>query len=193
MRKIKMLNRISIDGYFASPNEENFGMDWFVHDPEVDRAAHEMGGSMNTLMLGGATFRGFERYWLPVLHNSHAPSHDREIAAELAGMTKIVFSRTLAASEWANTRFYDQSPSEVARQLKHSADTDILVLGSGSIVRQLARDKLIDEFIFIVTPVVAGAGKTLFPDRAQIGLTLIESRAFESGNLLTSYALDLER
>ncbi|MDF2652627.1 MAG: dihydrofolate reductase, partial [Paenibacillus sp.] len=40
MSKIKMLNRISIDGYFASPNEASFGMDWFIHDPEVDKAAH---------------------------------------------------------------------------------------------------------------------------------------------------------
>ncbi|WJH34661.1 hypothetical protein N6H14_00025 [Paenibacillus sp. CC-CFT747] len=58
MRKLKMLNRISIDGYFASPNEANFGMDWFLHDPQVDQAAHEIGGSLGTLILGGRRIVG---------------------------------------------------------------------------------------------------------------------------------------
>lgn len=44
MRKVIMLNRISIDGYFASLNEANFGMDWFIHDPEIDKVAHDMAG-----------------------------------------------------------------------------------------------------------------------------------------------------
>jgi len=98
MRKIKMLNRISIDGYFASPNEASFGMDWFVHDPEVDQAAHSIGGRMSTLILGGTTYRGFERSWVPILHDPQAPGHLKEIAEELTDMTKIVFSTTIKSS-----------------------------------------------------------------------------------------------
>ena len=83
MRKIKMLNRVSIDGYFASNNEENFGMDWFIHDPEVDEASHVITGKMETLLLGGTTYRGFERSWVPFLQDPHAPQELKKVAAEL--------------------------------------------------------------------------------------------------------------
>jgi len=104
-------------------------------------------------------------------------------------VTKIVFSKTLKESNWANTRFYDQSVTEVARQLKQQASSDILVLGSGSIMQQLAKEGLIDEYIFIVTPVVAGEGKPLFPVMKQFDLSLVQAQTFESGNLVTHYAL----
>ncbi|MCR8630951.1 dihydrofolate reductase family protein [Paenibacillus radicis (ex Xue et al. 2023)] len=143
MNKIKMLNRISIDGYFASLNEATFGMDWFIHDPEVDKAAHAIGGKMNILILGSTTFRGFESYWVPVLHNPDAPSHLKEIAQELTDMTKIVFSKTINETEWDNTQIYNDNLIEVVRQLKRDASCDILVLGSGSIVQQLAEEGLI--------------------------------------------------
>jgi dihydrofolate reductase len=193
MSKIKMLNRISIDGYFASPNEINFGMDWFIHDPEVDKAAHVMGGKMDTLILGSKTYLGFERYWIPVLHDPHAPKHLKEIAEELTDMTKVVFSTTMKASEWNNTQFFVANVIEVVRQLKQGSDSDILVLGSGSIVQQLASEGLIDEYLFIVTPVVAGEGKPLFEHVKQFDLTLAEVKAFESGNVLLHYAVSQKR
>ncbi|MFC5471828.1 dihydrofolate reductase family protein [Cohnella suwonensis] len=190
MNKIKMLNRISIDGYFASRNEATFGMDWFIHDPEVDQAAHAMGGKMNTLILGGTTFRGFERYWMSVLHDADAPHHLKEIAKELNDMTKIVFSRTIKQSEWENTHFYSGNLIEDVQRVKRDSDSDILLLGSGSIVQQLAEKDLIDEYIFIVSPVVAGEGKPLFQHVKQFALAPVEARTFESGNVVLHYAMN---
>ncbi|TXK80692.1 dihydrofolate reductase family protein [Paenibacillus sp. N3.4] len=187
MNKIKMLNRISIDGYFASLNEASSGMEWFIHDPEVDKAAHAIGGKMNTLILGGTTYRLFERSWVPMLHNPDAPSHLREIAQELTDMTKIVFSKTINGTEWDNTQIYNDKLIEVVQQLKRDASSDILVLGSGSIVQQLAKEGLIDEYIFIVSPVVAGKGKPLFEHVRQFALTPVEARTFESGNIVLHY------
>jgi dihydrofolate reductase len=189
MNKIKMLNRISIDGYFASLNEVNSGMDWFIHDSEVDKVAHEIGGKMNSLILGGITYRLFERSWVPLLKNSDAPAHLKGIAEELTGMNKIVFSKTLYGSEWENTRIYNDNLIDIVRHLKQDADSDILVLGSGSIVQQLANERLIDEYIFIVTPVVAGEGNPLFPSVKQQDLTLVDSRTFETGNVVLHYML----
>ncbi len=187
MNKIKMLNRISIDGYFASLNESSSGMDWFIHDPEVDQAVHAIGGKMNALILGGTTFRLFERSWLPLLNNPEAPGQLREVAEELTEMNKIVFSKTVKGSEWHNTRIYEDNLIEVARRLKQETDSDILVLGSGSIVQQLADEKLIDEYIFIVTPVLACDGKRLFSRADPIDLKLAESRSFASGNVVLHY------
>jgi dihydrofolate reductase len=190
MNKIKMLNRISIDGYFASSNEASFGMDWFIHDPEVDKAAHAIGGKMDTLILGGTTYRGFEQYWVPVLHNPNAPHHLKEIAEELTSMTKIVFSKTIKESNWENTQIYNDHLIEVVQQLKQESNSDILLLGSGSIVQQLAEEGLIDEYIFIVSPVVAGKGKPLFQHVKQFALTPVEAKTFESGNIVLHYVMN---
>lgn len=189
MRKIKMLNRVSLDGYFASLNEATFGMDWFVHDPEVDQAVHASGGRMDTLILGAITYLGFERSWVPLLSDPNAPAPLRTVAEEITQMTKIVFSTKLKESSWANTKLYDGHLVEVVRQLKGETGSDILVMGSGTIVQQLANEGLIDEFIFIVTPVVAGLGKPLFQDVKQLGLNLVETRAFKSGNVVLHYEL----
>lgn len=90
MRKIKMLNRISVDGYFASANDASFGMDWFIHDPEVDTSTHAIGGKMDTLILGRKTYRLFEQYWVPVLKDTNSPQNLRETAEELTAMTKAL-------------------------------------------------------------------------------------------------------
>nr|WP_244527529.1 dihydrofolate reductase family protein [Lihuaxuella thermophila] len=70
------------------------------------------------------------------------------------------------------------------RQLKNGEGADILIFGSGTIVQQLANEGLIDEYLFILTPVVAGEGKPLFKDVKQFPLTLLGAKAFKSGNVL---------
>lgn len=82
-------------------------MDWFIHDPEVDKAAHIIGGKMDKLLLGGTTYRGFERYWVPFLNDPNAPQQLKKVAEELTDMTKVVFSRTIKETNWANTQIYD--------------------------------------------------------------------------------------
>ncbi len=190
MRKIKMLNRVSIDGYFASLNNANFGMDWFVHDPEVDKAVHASGGRMDTLLLGGITYRGFERSWVPFLNDPNAPAQLKAVAEELTQMKKIVFSENLKEANWENTKIMNGDLENNVRRLKEEeAGTDILIMGSGSIVQQLAKAGLIDEYLFIMTPVVAGEGKPLFRHVHQFGLSLVEARAFPSGNVVLHYEL----
>ncbi len=189
MGKLKMLNRISIDGYFASLNEASFGMDWFIHDLEVDKTAHDIGGKMNTLILGGSTYRLFERYWVPVLKDPNAPKHLKDVAQELTDMTKVVFSRRIKESYWENTQIFDDNPIEIVRQMKQRSDSDILLLGSGSIVQQFAKESLIDEYIFIITPIVAGEGKPLFQFVKQFELNLRGAQTFESGNVVLHYLL----
>ncbi|CAG7654884.1 dihydrofolate reductase family protein [Paenibacillus allorhizosphaerae] len=189
MRKITMLNRVSIDGYFASLNDAAFGMDWFVPDPEVDKAVRSGDGQMDTLILGGITYRGFESHWAPMLSNPQAPKEMKAIAEELTHMTKVVFSRKRKQSSWANTKLFDDKPSEVVRRLKAEEGAGILIMGSGSIVQQLASDALIDEYVLIVTPVVAGRGKSLFKEVDRFGLTLKETTAFKSGNVILRYEL----
>jgi dihydrofolate reductase len=183
MRKIIMLNRVSIDGFFAGPHGE---IDWFLHDPEVDKAAHEM-MRPDTLLLGRVTYQMFDSYWPQVAKDPNASQGDRQTASELAQMTKVVFSKTLSEVTWENTRLIKGDVTQAVKKLKQGSGPDITVFGSGSIVQQLANEGLMDGYLVIVTPVVLGAGKPLFKDVKNMNLTLVEARNFKSGNVLLHY------
>jgi len=183
MRKIIMLNRISIDGFFAGPNEE---IDWFIPDPEVDKAAHEM-MRPDTLFLGRKTYQMFESYWPLVAADPNASEGARILANELDQMTKVVFSNTLEKVTWVNTQLVKGDFTHEVRQLKQGNGADITLFGSGTIVQQLANAGLMDEYLIIVTPRVLGTGKPLFKDVKKTNLKLLETRIFKSGNVLLHY------
>jgi dihydrofolate reductase len=194
MRKIVMLNRISGDGFFASLKKKSWGMDWFVQDPDVDKAAHKLEGGdsqPDTLLLGGTTYRGFEKSWTPWLTDPKAPKAMKAIAEELTKMTKVVFSTTLRKGDitWDNTELHAGNLLSVVEALKQGSGAGIMIMGSGTIVQQLATKGLIDEYVFILTPVIAGEGKPLFKDVKQFGLTLLSTQSFDSGNVLLHYGL----
>jgi dihydrofolate reductase len=186
MRKIEMLNRVSLDGFFAGPKGE---IDWFIHDPEVEKAAHEM-MNPDTLLLGRVTYQMFESYWPSVGKDPNAPQDARRTANELNQMTKVVFSRTLKEVTWENTKLAKEDLAEEVKKLKQGEGPDITIFGSGTIVQQLARKGLIDEYLLTVTPVVLGAGKPLFKDLNRFSLKLLETRNFTSGNVMLHYEVD---
>lgn len=186
MRKVIVLNRISIDGYFASNDEATWGMDWFVQDPEVDMATHERIHA-DTLILGEITFKGFEMMWVPILKDPNAPQLMKALAQELTNMKKVVFSKNIKESEWENTEFHTDKLEETVAALKEEDGADIMILGSGTIVQQLAAASLIDEYLFIETPVIAGEGKPLFKSVPQRKLQLKEAKSFASGNVILHY------
>ena len=184
MRKIIMLNRVSLDGFFAGANGE---IDWFVPDPEVEKAAHEM-MQPDTLLLGRVTYQLFESYWPHVAMDPNAPKEALVLANELAQMTKVVFSKTtLKEVTWENSKLVNGDLTEEVKALKLGEGADITIFGSGTVVQQLANEGLIDEYLITLTPVVLGTGKPLFRDVKNINLELLETRNFGTGNVLLHY------
>jgi dihydrofolate reductase len=191
MRKLVMINWISVDGFFAGPHGE---IDWMIRAPEVDRALREPPpgesapqSSSGTMLLGNVTYTLFENSWPPLLRDPNAPQTLRDMAAEVTRMTKLVFSHARPDVSWENSQLFHGHLIEEVRKLKQAEGTDILIFGSGSIVQQLARENLIDEYLMIVTPVVLGNGKLLFKDVGKLNLHLVQARQFDSGNLLLRY------
>lgn len=183
MRKIIMLNRISLDGFFAGPNGE---IDWFIHDFEVDKFVHE-GGVADTLLMGRLTYQMFEKFWPSVLKDPYASKDMLNTAQELNDMTKIVFSKSLDELTWENSELIKENPLKKVKELKAGKGTAIMIFGSGTIVQELANEGLIDEYIFIVTPVVLGEGKLLFKNVKHFDLKLLKTRGFKSGNVVLHY------
>src|SRR5207253_6167832 len=101
---------------------------------------------------------------------------------------KIVFSRTLKDVMWKNSRLINKfEPREVER-IKQEPGADILIFGSGTIVSQLAQNNMIDEYQFIVGPVLLGDGRQLVSGISKtVGLKLAEAKPYKSGNVKLRY------
>jgi len=187
-----MFNWISIDGFFAGPNGE---IDWILRDPEVDKALRESGtdsaGSpsigSDTMLLGNVTYTMFENSWPTIARNPDAPEEMQKMAAEVSQMTKVVFSQSRTEVTWENSKLFRGNLVEEVQKLKQGAGSSILVFGSGTIVQQLTDAGLINEYFIAVTPVLIGKGKTLFRDVEKRNLRLVESKHFDSGNVLLRY------
>ncbi len=103
-------------------------------------------------------------------------------------MTKVVFSKSMNAVSWMNTRLVNENVAREVRELRAGTGPDITIFGSGTIIQLLARQRLIDEYLIVVSPVILGKGKPLFKDFESTGLRLIEAKNFNSGNVLLHYA-----
>ncbi len=174
MTKISVFNHVTIDGLFAGPNGE---IDWFqaVHDDEWNRYAQEHADlSQDTLMFGYETYNLMKSWW-----PTHAARQsDPHMAEVMNNSPKIVFSRRLKSAEdepnWKNTRVLHQIDRDEIQTLKKKEN--ITILGSGSIVQQLANLGLIDEYSLVLVPIILGKGKPLFKGAARTNLDLSNKR-----------------
>ena len=190
MRRIVMINLISVDGFFAGPNGE---LDWMVRDPEVDKALHaprpghlESAGS-DTMLLGNVTYTLFENSWPQIARDPNAPEELQKLADEVIGMNKIVFSRTRKEVTWENSKLFHGNLLEEVERLKQGEGTDVIIFGSGTIVQKLTNAGLIDDYFLVLTPVVLGKGKPLFRGVQKQNLRLLNVQHFDSGNVLLHY------
>lgn len=180
MGKLGVFNLVTVDGYIAGPGGD---LSWHVVDPDFQKFAEEGSNSGSTLLFGRVTYELMASYW----PTAEAQTDDPVVAKGMNSAPKVVFSRTLKKADWANTRLVkDDIPGEV-RKLKQSG-RDLTILGSASVVAQLAQAGLIDEYQILFVPVVLGAGKTMFEGiKAKMNLKLTKSQAFGNGSMLLNY------
>ena len=186
MPKLHMFNNISLDGYFTDANND---MSW-AHaggdDPEFAQFTAGNAKGSGALVFGRVTYEMMASFWPTPQAKQMMP----EVAERMNASPKYVFSRTLKTAEWANTSVLQGDPAGGIAKLKKAGDRDMTVLGSGSIVAQLAQAKLLDGYSFVVCPVVLGAGRTLFEGvTARPALKLEQSQSFKNGKTFLSYSV----
>jgi dihydrofolate reductase len=184
MRKIVMFNLVTADGYFAGAYGS---LDWFVADEEFDRVAAELIQRFDTILFGRVTYELFKSYWPNALTDPATSPEDRVIAQKIHDMTKIVFSTSAIDTDWNKTRLLSSVTVEEIERLKADDGGDIVIYGSSIIVQQLTDLGLVDEYQFLVNPLILGAGKPLFKGAGQLKLKLIDTRVFDSGNVFLHY------
>jgi dihydrofolate reductase len=162
MGKVVVTEFISLDGVFEDPGGgedfEHGGWTFkFDRGEDGDKFKFDELMAADAQLLGRVTYEGFAAAWPSM-------SDDVGFADKMNAMPKYVVSRTLEQADWNNsTVIRDDVPGEVAR-LKDEVDGDIVVAGSGQLVRTLMEHGLIDEYRLMVFPVVLGKGKRLFGD-----------------------------
>lgn len=140
-------------------------------------------------VFGRKTYQLMVPYWPEVLKNQSETKAEIEFARAFDSINKIVFSRSLDSVEDRNTRIVRANLRDEILKLKQEQGKNILV-GGVDIPSQLMQLGLVDEFIFVVGPTVAGEGRRLLegvslPEKLQ--LKLVESKFFESGCVALRY------
>src|SRR5262245_34451729 len=181
MRKLSVFNLVTLDGYISGPGGD---ISWHRVDKEFQKYAEKNSNSGNTLLFGRVTYEMMAGYW----PSPDALKDDPIIARGMNRSPKIVFSRTLKKATWANTRLVKDDLLGEVRKLKKQSGKDLTILGSGSIVAQLAQAGLIDEYQLLLNPVILGKGKTMFEGvEGEPTLKLTSTRIFGNGNVLLCY------
>jgi dihydrofolate reductase len=181
MRKIFLFMMVSLDGYYEGPNGD---LSWHNVDEEFNEFAIQQTREVGMLLFGRKTYEGMASYW----PTEAAISNDPVVAGLMNNLPKIVISTTLGSAEWENTRLVKENVAEEISKLKQGPGKDIAIFGSSDLAVSLAQMGLVDEYRIMVNPIILGAGKPLFRGaREKIGLKLIETRTFRSGNVLLYY------
>ena len=140
-------------------------------------------------VFGRKTYELMVPYWPEVAKDPSAAKAESEFAQAFDSVGKIVFSRTLASAEDRNTRIVRTNLRDEILKLKQEQGKSILV-GGVDVSSQLIELGLVDEYRFIVSPIVAGEGRRLLegvslPERLQ--LKLVETKIFRSGCVALRY------
>jgi dihydrofolate reductase len=145
-------------------------------------------GDIDLLAFGRKTYELMVPYWPDIAKSQSETKAENEFAQAFDSRNKVVFSRSLESAA-GNTRIVRTKPQDEIVRLKQEPGKNIL-LGGVTVASQLIELGLVDEYRFVVQPIIAGEGSRLLkgvslPEKLQ--LTLVESKIFQSGCVALRY------
>ena len=179
MRKVVASELVSLDGVMESPEKWSFQF----HNDEMAEANEAAMAEADAMLLGRVTYQEFASYW------PYQNSADQPFTDYLNNTPKFVVSTTLAEPlQWQNSTLIQENVAEEIAKLKRQPGKDIGIVGSGTLVRSLLRDDLLDELSLMVHPIVVGSGKRLFEDELEeTVLRLVDTTTFSTGVVYLTY------
>jgi dihydrofolate reductase len=189
MRKLKLQMQMTIDGFVARPNGD---MDWMnpnkaIDDDKLMPYTNSLIDSSDTILMGRKMTDGFVKFWTEEAKKPDSPWF--LFAKKMVDTPKVVFTRTLAESPWANTVLAKGDLVEEVTRLKNQTGKDILVYGGADFVSSLIKENLIDEYNLIINPTAIGRGMTLFGklEDKSLSLKLSHSQSYNCGIVVNTY------
>ncbi len=173
MGRIVVTEFVSLDGVFEDPGGaegyEHGGWSFqYDRGEEGDKFKMEELNDAAVQLLGRKTYDGFAAAW---------PSREGAFADKINKGRKVVVSTTLGEPGWENTTVISHDVVAELGSLRNDTEGNILVAGSGTLVRTLLENDLVDELRLMVFPTILGRGKRLFPDGIdRLKLKLIDAR-----------------
>ena len=178
MGKILVHEFVSLDGVMESPK-------WtfdYPFDPRMGQAIAGIVSGSKAILLGRTTYQEFAPAW------SARTAEDDPGAPFFNESPKYVVSSSLQSADWQNSTILGAYDPDSIRSLKERVGGDVYVSGSGTLVRALLADGLLDELHMFVFPIVLGSGLKLFADGgAQSKLALTASESYDSGVVHLGY------
>ena len=175
MSTVVAVEYLSLDGIMEEPR---WSAPYFNEELQDFQLNNLMGS--DALLLGRVTYEGFKEAW-PTMTDAAG------FADKMNGMPKYVATSTLDKGEWNATLLKGDLVEEVTR-LKRDVEGTLLINGSAQLFQTLHAAGLIDEYRFMIYPVVAAEGKRLFADKGGQGsLNLVKSQISESGVAILTY------
>lgn len=177
MRRIIASEYLTLDGVMEEPGKWSFQ---FWND-EAAQFKHDELFASDALLLGRVTYEGFAKAW-PTMTDTG------DFGERMNGLPKYVVSTTLDTVEWNNSRLIKENVVEEITKLKQQPGMDILLAGSGQLLRMLMEHDLVDEYRFMLHPIVLGSGKRLFHDGIDTKvLRLVDTKTTSTGVVLLTY------
>jgi dihydrofolate reductase len=185
MRRVVAVEYLSVDGRMEMEDpeareEEPGGWTAPYWNDELQTMQYDQLFASDALLLGRATYEGFAASWPSI-------TDEQGFADRMNNLPKYVASTTLKEPlEWNATLLHGNPVDEVPK-LKQQPGQDILIYGSGELVRALLAHNLIDVLRLMIHPVFLGRGNRLLDDVDRSGLTLTDSQATEKGVVTLTY------
>jgi dihydrofolate reductase len=174
-RKINAWLYVTLDSVIEAPEK------WVIADDDMFAAMEADYAKSDALLLGRRTYETFAASWPE--RGSEVPNADW-----MNNTRKYVASTTLESPEWNNSTVMEGDVAEAVARLKREDGKDIMVNGSGALVRTLMRNHLLDELRLFVHPVVVGSGRRLFDDQSDpVEFALVDSHAYDNGVVSLTY------
>ena len=179
MRKVIFAINITINGF-----ADHTAM---IADAELHDFFTDLLNEVEVVLFGRKTYQLMESYWPNARNDSRSTESEKYFADKINSVAKIVFSKTLTSVSWQNSRLSKKELIEEVSELKKQNGKNISI-GSLSLASQLLTANLIDEYYFVVHPLVVGNGKRLFEtSNKKLDLKLIETAKFKSGAVVLHY------
>lgn len=179
MRKLIFAINVTIDGF-----ADHTAM---IADDELHLFFADLLERTDTVLFGRKTYQLMESYWPRAADDPASTEGMKKYAEKINNIQKIVFSHTLDKTGWNNTRLYKGNMTEEVIRLKNLPGKSISA-GSLSLAAELTKQRLIDEYWFLVHPIILGKGLPLFRDiSTRADLKLLDTRIFKSGVVVLHY------
>ncbi|HEV2664513.1 MAG TPA: dihydrofolate reductase family protein [Blastocatellia bacterium] len=189
MRELIVAEFITLDGVIQAPGgadedtEGGFTHGGWTHPYwHDDIGAHffQAMSQADALLLGRKTWQ--------IHGGAFEPMAGDPFADSMNNIRKYVVSTTLkSASAWRNSTLIRNNVAEAVRQLKRQPGKNILVDGSSVLIKALAQNDLVDEYVLHVYPLALGGGKRLYPEGKRLDLTLVEAAPLPTGVVFMRY------